>query len=237
MTARSSRAVLRREVNMCAAAARSEQEFFAGLDTAGLLVRLRHSPTQPTQVTGYAVSLPGMTHWDGQQVWYGGQTLDGQLSLGALRRRWQAGRPGTPPAPDAFAAADTRDIFGYATAVAADAARQLRASLPRRSPPTSPGPPPTSSPPPRRPPAALNCSRPPTVSAGRPARRGGASRRRRRAGPRCAPPRTCWPPAPRTGPAVPIARLALISALAGLARAVAKVREAQQPSAAGRRGP
>jgi hypothetical protein len=128
MTTRSSRTVLRREVNMCAAAARSEQEFFAGLDTAGLLVRLRHSPTQPTQVTGFAVSLPGMTHCDGQQVWYGGQTLDGQLSLGALRRRWQAGRPGTPPAPDAFAGSDTRDIFGYATAVAADAARQLRAS-------------------------------------------------------------------------------------------------------------
>ena len=79
-------------------------------------------------MTGYAVSLPGMTHWDGQQVWYGGQTLDGQLSLGALRRRWQAGRPGTPPAPEAFAGADTRDIFGYATTVAADAARQIRAS-------------------------------------------------------------------------------------------------------------
>ena len=102
---------------MCAAAARSEPEFFAGLDTAGLLVRLRHSTSQPTQVTGYAVSLPGMTHWDGRQVWYGGQTLDGQLSLGALRRRWQAGRPGTPPAPEAFAGADTRDIFDYATTV------------------------------------------------------------------------------------------------------------------------
>ena len=128
MTSRSSRVVLRREVTMCAAAARSEREFFAGLDRAGLLVRLRSSPTQPAQVTGYSVSLPGMTHWDGQQVWYGGQTVDGQLGLGALRRRWQAGRPGTPPGPDAFAGADTRDIFGYATAVAADAARQLRTS-------------------------------------------------------------------------------------------------------------
>ena len=128
MTTGSSRTVLRREVNMCAAAARSEQEFFAGLDTAGLLVRLRHSPGQPTQVTGYAVGLPGMTHRDGGQAWYGGQTLDGQLSLGALRRRWQAGRPGTAPAPGAFADADIRDIFGYATTLAADAARQLRVS-------------------------------------------------------------------------------------------------------------
>jgi hypothetical protein len=60
MTSRSSRAVLRREVNMCAAAAWSEQEFFAGLDSAGLLVRLRHNPAHPAQVTGYSVSLPGM---------------------------------------------------------------------------------------------------------------------------------------------------------------------------------
>ena len=80
-------------------------------------------------MTGYAVSLAGMIHHeDGQQVWYGGQTLDGQLSLPALRHRWEAGLPGTPPGPEAFADADTRDIFGYAAAVAANAARQLRAS-------------------------------------------------------------------------------------------------------------
>jgi hypothetical protein len=125
------RATLRREVRMCAAAARSEQEFFAGLDAAGLLVRLHYSTDRPGEVSGYAVSLPGMTHHrDGQEVWYGGQTMDGQLSLGALRRRWQAGHPGTPPAPEAFATADTGDIFGYAAAVTDAAARQLRASPP-----------------------------------------------------------------------------------------------------------
>jgi hypothetical protein len=81
------------------------------------------------EVTGYAVSLPGMIHLRaGQQVWYGGQTLDGQLSLPALRRRWSAGLPGIPPGPEAFADADTRDIFSYAAAVAAGAACQLRAS-------------------------------------------------------------------------------------------------------------
>ena len=80
-------------------------------------------------MTGYAVSLPGMIHLrDGQQVWYGGQTLDGQLSLPALRRRWSAGLPGIPPGSEAFADADTRDIFSYAAAVAAGAACQLRAS-------------------------------------------------------------------------------------------------------------
>jgi hypothetical protein len=131
MTGGTARATLRREVRVCAAAARSEREFFAGLDAAGLLVRLHHSTDRPGEVSGYAVSLPGMTHHqDGQQVWYAGQTMDGQLSLGALRRRWQAGRPGTPPAPEAFATADTKDIFGYAAAVADAAAGKLRTSPP-----------------------------------------------------------------------------------------------------------
>ena len=228
MTSRSSRAVLRREVNMCAAAARSEQEFFAGLDSAGLLVRLRHSPTQPAQVTGYSVSLPGMTHWDGQQVWYGGQTLDGQLGLGALRRRWQAGRPGTPPAPEAFAGADTRDIFGYATAVAAEAARQLRVS------PTAAqsadiawaaadvltaAAQATGSPELQQ--AADGFSRAARASWGRipPSSPGGAALRTAAyLLAACAPDRI--PPYGST-------RLTLISALAGLARAVAAVREAQ----------
>src|SRR5260370_32332969 len=125
MNTRSSRAALRREVSMCATAARSEPQFFTGLNDAGLLVRLRHSPANPAQVTGYSVSLPGMTHWGGQQVWYGGQTLDGQLGLGTLRRRWQAGHSGAPPSPEAFAAADTRAVFDYAADVASDAARQI----------------------------------------------------------------------------------------------------------------
>jgi hypothetical protein len=129
MSAGSARAALRREVRMCAASARAERGFFAGLEEAGLLVRLHYDTGRPAEVTGYAVSLPGMVHHgDGQQVWYGGQTLDGRLSLPALRHRWQAGLPGIPPGPEAFADADTRDIFGYAAAVAAEAARQLRAS-------------------------------------------------------------------------------------------------------------
>jgi len=129
MTAASARAALRREVSMCAAVARAERGFFASLETAGLLVRLHHGTGRPAEVTGYAVSLPGMVHHgDGQQVWYGGQTLGGQLSLSALRHRWQAGLPGISPGPEAFADAGTRDIFGYAAAVAADAARQLRIS-------------------------------------------------------------------------------------------------------------
>ena len=161
----------------------------------------------------------------------------GQLSLGALRRRWRAGRPGAPPAPEAFAGAEAGDIFGYAAAVATEAARQLRGrARPGARPPTSPGPPPTCSPRPPRPPAARNCSGPPTVSAGPPARRGAGSRRRRRPAPGCAPPRTCWPPAPRPGTRRSIARMALFTALAGLAGAVADLRDGAAPAAAGLRG-
>jgi len=219
--------VLRREVAMCAAAARSEREFFAALDTAGVLVRLRHSPTEPGRVTGYSVSLPGMTHWDGQQVWYGGQTLDGQLRLGALRGRWQAGRPGTPPGPGAFAGADTRDIFGYATAVAADAARQLRTSPAAAASADiawaatdvlTAAAQATGSPELQQ--AADGFSRAARASWGRipPSSPGGAALRT--AAYLLA---ACAPPGTRRR----IDRLALISALAGLAGAVAAVREAQ----------
>jgi hypothetical protein len=128
MTDGSSRAGLRREVAAVAAGARSEPEFFAGLEAAGLLVRLRYGTGAPGEVAGYSVSLPGMIHHrDGQQVWYGGQTLDGQLALGALRRRWRAGRAGASPAAAVFTAAEAGDIFGYAAEAASQAARRLRA--------------------------------------------------------------------------------------------------------------
>ena len=128
MTSATARAVLRREAAAAAAGARSEPAFFAGLQAAGLMVRLRYGGTRPGQVDGYAVSLPGMTHHrDGTQVWYGGQTLDGRLGLGALRRRWQAGRPGAPPAAADFTGAEARGIFAHAAETAAGAARALRA--------------------------------------------------------------------------------------------------------------
>ena len=126
MTDGAARAALRREVIRCAAAARSEAEFFAGLTAAGLLTRLRHSPDRPGRAAGYAVSLPGLTHYrDGQQVWYGGQTLDRRLSLAALRGRWRAGRPGAAPGADLFAGQAASDIYRYAALAAADATRQL----------------------------------------------------------------------------------------------------------------
>jgi hypothetical protein len=229
MTGGAARATLRREVRTCAAAARSEREFFAGLDAAGLLVGLHYSTDRLGEVSGYAVSLPGMTHHqDGQQVWYGGQTMDGQLSLGALRRRWQAGRPGTSPPSEAFTTADTGDIFGYAAAVADAAAGQLRTSPPPADAADIAW-------------AAADVLTTAAEAVGSPELQQAADGFGRAA-------RASWgripPPSPggatlRTAAyllaaCVPdrsrrtIARLTLISSLAGLARAVAVLREAQQ---------
>ena len=163
-----------------------------------------------------------------QQVWYGGQTLDARLGLGTLRRRWRAGRAGAPPAAADFTGAETGDIFGYAAEVAADAARRLRAGPARTRPPTSPGPPPTCSTPPRTRPAAPSCAR----------AADGFSRAARAPWGRIPPPSPAGSglrtaayllalPVP-AGTRRKIARLALITALAGLARAVADLRQAQQ---------
>ena len=55
------RITLRRQVSTAAAAAASEQEFFARLRQSGVLVRTRSSTRNPGQFTGYAVALPGDT--------------------------------------------------------------------------------------------------------------------------------------------------------------------------------
>ena len=59
------RVTLRRQVATAAAAANSEDEFFARLGQAGVLVRKRFSVKNPGQVTGYSVALPGDTAKDG----------------------------------------------------------------------------------------------------------------------------------------------------------------------------
>ena len=67
------RVTLRRQVTTAATAACREEQFFARLDQAGVLVRKRYSAQNPDQVTGYAVALPGGTGTDGGPVWYGRQ--------------------------------------------------------------------------------------------------------------------------------------------------------------------
>jgi hypothetical protein len=95
------RAALRREVCTAAAGAGAEQEFFARLAQAGVLVRLRHSTTNPGQVTGYAVGLARHTARDGGVIWYGGGKLAADLTLPKLRARWHP-----PPGHDPLSAAE-----------------------------------------------------------------------------------------------------------------------------------
>ncbi|HTT53812.1 MAG TPA: hypothetical protein VMH35_20650 [Streptosporangiaceae bacterium] len=91
---------LRREVCTAAARARTEDEFFANLERAGVLVRRRYSTLNPGEVTGYAVSMPWHTGRDGQAIWYGGGKLAADLTLPKLRARW-----GDPAVRDPLAGA------------------------------------------------------------------------------------------------------------------------------------
>ena len=117
------RITLRRAVSTAAAGAASEQEFFARLDQAGVLVRKRFSTRNPGEVTGYAVALPHDTTRAGASVWFGGGKLAADLTLPKLRCRWQStsARPG-----DRFTAAERAAIWEHAARTAAGAAEQIR---------------------------------------------------------------------------------------------------------------
>jgi len=116
------RLTLRRQVCTAAASAASTGEFFARLDQAGVLVRLRYSTRNPGQVTGYAVALPGDTTRNGQLVWYGGGKLAVDLSWPRLQQRWT--RPARPDTPLAPGEADA--LWEYAARTAADATARIR---------------------------------------------------------------------------------------------------------------
>ena len=118
------RVTLRRQVSTAAAAAGSEQEFFARLRQAGVLVRTRHSSRDPGQVTGYAVALPGDTTKAGDPVWYGGGKLAADLTLPKLRRRWP--RPGRD---DRFTAAERSAAWDHVAQVVDHASAHIRSLL------------------------------------------------------------------------------------------------------------
>ena len=120
------RITLRRQVTTAAAGAGSEQEFFARLDRAGVLVRKRFSISNPGQVTGYSVALPGDTAKDGGPVWYGGGKLAADLSWPKLQERWTPART-APGRPHLNLTAEERNaIWDHATRAAADATAQIR---------------------------------------------------------------------------------------------------------------
>jgi hypothetical protein len=117
------RVTLRRHVTTAAAASASETEFFARLDRAGVLVRVRHSVTTPGQVTGYAVAIPGDTGNDGGPVWYGGGKLAADLTWPKLCQRWTG--PARPADPG-LTAAERNAWWEHAARTAAEAAAQIR---------------------------------------------------------------------------------------------------------------
>ena len=116
------RITLRRYVATAAASAASTEEFFAKLDQAGVLVRLRYRIRNPGQVTGYAVALPDDTTRNGEPVWYGGGKLAADLSWPRLCQRWT--RPARPDSPLSAAEADA--MWEYAARTAADATARIR---------------------------------------------------------------------------------------------------------------
>jgi hypothetical protein len=77
------RGALRTMVTQAAEHAADEAGFFAALPEAGVLVRVRFSETDPGQVTGYSVTVPGHTGPDGTPLWYGGGRLAAGLTLPA----------------------------------------------------------------------------------------------------------------------------------------------------------
>jgi len=115
------RTVLAREALRAARAARSEPEFFALLERAGL----RAAPDQAGRPAGWSVTLPGLADRAGQPVWFAGGTLDPALRLGELRARWRAGQPGAGPGPGLFTGAARSEIYEHAARAAARAAREL----------------------------------------------------------------------------------------------------------------
>jgi len=125
------RTTLGRAVHTAAAGASTEQDFFARLEAAGLLVWKRLSQRDPGQVTGYAVAKQGHVNGRGAPVWFGGGKLAADLTLPKLRQRWlsigpastQYARPGAR-----LSGEDRRHIWDGASNTAAWATHSRRPS-------------------------------------------------------------------------------------------------------------
>ena len=120
------RITLRRHVTTAAASANDEEEFFARLGEAGVLVRTRFSVKNPGQVTGYSVAFPGDTARDGGPVWYGGGKLAPDLSWPKLRQRWAPGRATPGRVRPDLTAQERNAVWEHVTRIAADATSQIR---------------------------------------------------------------------------------------------------------------
>jgi hypothetical protein len=120
------RITLRRQITTAAASAGDEEEFFARLDQAGVLVRKRFSVNNLSQVTGYSVALPGDTTKDGRPIWYGGGKLAADLSWPKLRQRWTPARATPGRAHRTLTAEERNAIWERAIQAAAEATAQIQ---------------------------------------------------------------------------------------------------------------
>ncbi|MFF4709583.1 relaxase/mobilization nuclease domain-containing protein [Streptomyces sp. NPDC001297] len=82
------RVTLQDKVRAAAAGARSDHEFFAAVERAGLRLKTRTAPDG--KVTGYSVALPGDRTAGNRAVWFSGSRLAPDLSLPRVRERWSA---------------------------------------------------------------------------------------------------------------------------------------------------
>ena len=205
------RITLRRAVSTAAAASSGEEEFFARLEQAGVVVRKRFSIRNPGQVTGYAVALPADTAGSGTPVWYSGGKLAPDLSLPKLRHRWNglAAGPAGPSAAPLTQRNGPRSGITWPGRPPELRSRSGSYRPPirgwRRMPPGQPRTPFTRLP---RLWAAGCCARPPTPTPGRPAPRTGAFRAGPRRGRGCAGRPGCcrWPHPPPATPCWPRSR-------------------------------
>ncbi|WP_328384325.1 relaxase (plasmid) [Micromonospora zamorensis] len=115
---------LRKRVRAAVAAASGEKEFVDRLRESGVLVRLRHSTTNPDQVTGYAVALPGAGTSAGEPIWFSGGRLAPDLTLPKLRQRW--GEPPPVRQPGLTTRAARVAALGKAAEAANSAAEEIR---------------------------------------------------------------------------------------------------------------
>ncbi|WP_406161711.1 relaxase/mobilization nuclease domain-containing protein [Streptomyces canus] len=93
---RTAREELRETVRRAVAGARSDEEFFDRLATAGLLIRKRAAPSG--DLLGYKVALPEDLNKDGEPVFYPGARLAPDLSLPRIRERWAGDAQDVPAA-------------------------------------------------------------------------------------------------------------------------------------------
>lgn len=92
------RETLQRMVREAAAAATSEDDFFARLGAAGVRVQQRIAPDG--NITGYSVAMPGDRDGRQRAVWFPGSRLAADLSLPRVRERWNAPVPAPRGAPE-----------------------------------------------------------------------------------------------------------------------------------------